>query len=164
MPTISKLCAQQGYVGQRNLRYGTGMNLRPFHLAFPVADLAEARAFWGGTMGCPEGRSSDSWIDFYFYGHQIVAHCVGERASNDAGNNPVDGHGVPVPHFGIVLELADWQALADRLTAAGTKFEIEPYIRFKDEPGEQATMFFRDPSGNAIEMKAFADLGQLFAT
>ncbi len=139
------------------------MTLRPFHLAFPVRDLAEARAFWGGTMGCPEGRSSDSWIDFDFYGHQIVAHCVGERASADAGNNPVDGHGVPVPHFGIVLELADWQALADRLKAAGTKFEIEPYVRFKGEPGEQATMFFRDPSGNAIEMKAFADLGQLFA-
>ena len=143
------------------------MHLRPFHLAFPVHDLAEARAFWGETMGCPEGRSSDRWIDFDFYGHQIVAHCVGkagvgERASNDAGSNPVDGHGVPVPHFGIVLTLADWQALADRLTAAGTKFEIEPYVRFKGEPGEQATMFFRDPSGNAIEMKAFADLGQLF--
>ncbi|MFM5893806.1 MAG: VOC family protein [Novosphingobium sp.] len=138
------------------------MSLRPFHLAFPVRDLAEARQFWGETMGCPEGRSSDTWIDFDFYGHQIVAHCVGERAS-DAGNNPVDGHGVPVPHFGIVLALSDWQALADRLTAAGTKFEIEPYIRFKGEPGEQATMFFRDPSGNAIEMKAFADLGQLFA-
>ena len=139
------------------------MTLRPFHLAFPVRDLAEARAFWGGTMGCPEGRSSDTWIDFDFYGHQIVTHCVGERANADAGTNPVDGHGVPVPHFGIVLELADWQALADRLKAAGTKFEIEPYIRFKGEPGEQATMFFRDPSGNAIEMKAFADLGQLFA-
>ena len=139
------------------------MTLRPFHLAFPVRDLAEARAFWGGTMGCPEGRSSDSWIDFDFYGHQIVTHCVGDRTNADAGNNPVDGHGVPVPHFGIVLELAQWQALADRLKAAGTKFEIEPHIRFKGEPGEQATMFFRDPSGNAIEMKAFADLGQLFA-
>jgi uncharacterized protein len=138
------------------------MTLRPFHLAFPVRDLDEARKFWGDTMGCPEGRSSDNWIDFDFYGHQIVTHCTGEQAS-DAGNNPVDGHGVPVPHFGIVLELADWQALADRLKAAGIRFEIEPYIRFKGEPGEQATMFFRDPSGNAIEMKAFADLGQLFA-
>ncbi len=138
------------------------MTLRPFHLAFPVRDLAEARAFWGGTMGCPEGRSSETWIDFDFYGHQIVTHCVGEQAG-DAGNNPVDGHGVPVPHFGIVLEMSDWQALADRLKAAGTRFEIEPYIRFKGEPGEQATMFFRDPSGNAVEMKAFADLGQLFA-
>ena len=139
------------------------MSLRPFHLAFPVRDLAEARIFWGEVMGCPEGRSSDSWIDFDFYGHQIVTHCVGESGASDAGSNPVDGHGVPVPHFGIVLELADWQALADRLTAAGTTFEIEPYVRFKGEPGEQATMFFRDPSGNAIEMKAFADLGQLFA-
>ena len=139
------------------------MSLRPFHLAFPVHDLAVARRFWGEVMGCSEGRSSESWIDFDFYGHQIVAHCVGERPRNDAGNNPVDGHGVPVPHFGIVLELAEWQVLADRLTAAGTKFEIAPYIRFKGEQGEQATMFFRDPSGNAIEMKAFADLKQLFA-
>jgi len=138
------------------------MSLRPFHLAFPVRDLVEARKFWGETMGCPEGRSSDNWIDFDFYGHQIVAHCTGNEAG-DAGKNPVDGHGVPVPHFGIVLELSDWEVLADRLKAAGTKFEIEPYIRFKGEPGEQATMFFRDPSGNAIEMKAFADLGQLFA-
>ena len=139
------------------------MSLRPFHLAFPVHDLGAARHFWGGVMGCAEGRSSDTWIDFDFYGHQLVVHCVGERASADAGNNPVDGHGVPVPHFGIVLSLEDWQALADRLTAAGIKFEIEPCIRFKGEPGEQATMFFRDPSGNSIEMKAFADLGQLFA-
>ncbi len=139
------------------------MSLRPFHLAFPVHDLGAARHFWSGVMGCAEGRSSDTWIDFDFYGHQLVVHCVGERASADAGNNPVDGHGVPVPHFGIVLSLEDWQALADRLTAAGIKFEIEPYIRFKGEPGEQATMFFRDPSGNSIEMKAFADLGQLFA-
>jgi extradiol dioxygenase family protein len=139
------------------------MSLHPFHLAFSVRDLAEARAFWGEVMGCPEGRSSDTWIDFDFYGHQIVTHCVNDTVTADAGNNPVDGHGVPVPHFGIVLEMADWQALADRLTASGIKFEIAPYIRFKGEPGEQATMFFRDPSGNAIEMKAFADLGQLFA-
>lgn len=138
------------------------MSLPPFHLAFPVHDLAEARAFWGGTMGCPEGRSSDQWIDFDFHGHQIVAHCTGQR-SDDAGKNPVDGHGVPVPHFGLVLGMAEWQALADRLVAAGVSFEIEPYIRFKGQPGEQATMFFRDPSGNAIEIKAFADLGQLFA-
>ena len=138
------------------------MSLRPFHLAFPVHDLDAARHFWGTVMGCPEGRSSDAWIDFDFYGHQIVTHCTGTPAG-DAGNNAVDGHGVPVPHFGIVLELKDWEVLATRLKAAGTKFEIEPYIRFKGEPGEQATMFFRDPSGNAIEMKAFADLGQLFA-
>ncbi len=138
------------------------MSLRPFHLAFPVHDLAAARAFWGGLMGCPEGRSADDWIDFDFYGHQIVAHLVPGRPA-DAGGNAVDGHDVPVPHFGIVLSMADWQALADRLTAAGVTFEIAPHIRFEGQPGEQATMFFRDPSGNAIEMKAFENLGQLFA-
>ncbi|AKH41177.1 Glyoxalase-like domain protein [Croceibacterium atlanticum] len=138
------------------------MSLRPFHLAFPVRDLAEARHFWGEVMGCPEGRSSDQWIDFDFYGHQIVAHL--SEGSGDAASNPVDGHVVPVPHFGIVLTLEDWKELADRLRAAGLEFAIEPYIRFEGQPGEQATMFFRDPSGNAIEMKAFADLGQLFAT
>jgi uncharacterized protein len=138
------------------------MTLPPFHLAFPVHDLAAARAFWGGVMGCAEGRSSDQWIDFDFYGHQIVAHCSGERAG-DAGRNVVDGHGVPVPHFGLVLGMAEFQALAERLRASGMRFEIEPYVRFKGEVGEQATMFFRDPSGNAIEIKAFADLGQLFA-
>ncbi len=138
------------------------MTLRPFHLAFPVRDLPEARAFWGGLIGCPEGRSSPDWVDFDFYGHQIVAHLAPDAARANAAN-PVDGHDVPVPHFGIVLELADWQKLADRLTAAGVEFAIEPHIRFKGEAGEQATMFFRDPSGNEIEMKAFADLGQLFA-
>ncbi len=138
------------------------MSLRPFHLAFPVHNLAAARAFYGEVLGCAEGRSSDAWIDFDFYGHQIVTHLVA-GGGGDAGSNPVDGHGVPVPHFGVVLALDDWQALAERLKAAGAKFDIEPYIRFKGEPGEQATMFFRDPSGNAIEMKAFADLGQLFA-
>lgn len=137
------------------------MTLRPFHLAFPVRDLAEARHFWGEVMGCPEGRSSDEWIDFDFYGHQIVAH-LAENAG-DAASNPVDGHDVPVPHFGVVLEMDDWQALADRLKAAGIAFAIEPHIRFEGQPGEQATMFFRDPSGNAVEMKAFADLRQLFA-
>jgi extradiol dioxygenase family protein len=139
------------------------MTLRPFHLAFPVRDIAEARAFWGGLVGCPEGRSAGDWIDFDFYGHQIVAHLAPDADRANA-SNPVDGHDVPVPHFGIVLTLEDWQALADRLTAAGVEFAIEPHIRFKGQPGEQATMFFRDPSGNAIEMKAFADLGQLFAT
>ncbi len=138
------------------------MTLPPFHLAFPVRDLAEARAFWGGVMGCAEGRSSADWIDFNFYGHQIVAHCTGQSAG-DAGRNPVDGHGVPVPHFGVVLSLPDWHALADRLQAAGMRFEIEPYMRFKGQVGEQATMFFRDPSGNAVEIKAFADPEQLFA-
>lgn len=139
------------------------MPLRPFHLAFPVHDIEAARRFWGGTMGCPEGRSSGEWIDFDFFGHQIVTHLVRGMKAADAGGNAVDGHQVPVPHFGVVLEMKDWQALADRLVAAGTKFDIEPYVRFKGEPGEQATMFFRDPSGNAIEMKAFEDLGQLFA-
>ena len=139
------------------------MSLRPFHLAFPVHDLDAARRFWGGAMGCPEGRSSAEWIDFDFFGHQIVTHLVPGMASADAGGNAVDGHQVPVPHFGVVLEMKDWQALADRLVAAGTQFDIEPYVRFRGEPGEQATMFFRDPSGNAIEMKAFEDLGQLFA-
>ncbi len=138
------------------------MTLRPFHLAFPVRDLEEARGFWGGVMGCAEGRSSDEWIDFDFYGHQIVAHLSPDSAQANA-SNPVDGHNVPVPHFGIVLTMEDWQALADRLAAAGVRFEIEPYIRFKGQAGEQATMFFLDPSGNAIEMKAFANLDSLFA-
>jgi extradiol dioxygenase family protein len=138
------------------------MTMPPFHLAFPVHDLAAARSFWGGVMGCAEGRSSDHWIDFDFHGHQIVAHCTGVRA-DEAGRNPVDGHGVPVPHFGLVLGMEEWTALAERLRAAGVAFEIEPYVRFAGEVGEQATMFFRDPSGNAIEIKAFADPGQLFA-
>jgi len=138
------------------------MSLRPFHLAFPVRDLAEARAFYGGMLGCREGRSAVEWIDFDFFGHQIVAHLA--PGAGDAASNPVDGHDVPVPHFGVVLAMDQWQALADRLVAAGTAFEIEPHVRFRGEPGEQATMFFRDPSGNAIEMKAFADPTQLFAT
>ncbi|MDE8651391.1 VOC family protein [Novosphingobium album (ex Liu et al. 2023)] len=139
------------------------MSLRPFHLAFPVHDLEAARAFWGGVIGCPEGRSSAEWIDFDFHGHQIVAHLVAGLAAPDSGANPVDGHDVPVPHFGLVLTMDEWHALADRLTTAGVAFVIPPHIRFAGQPGEQATMFFRDPSGNAIEMKAFADMGQLFA-
>ena len=137
------------------------MSLRPFHLAFPVRNLAEARTFWGGVIGCPEGRSAEDWVDFDFYGHQIVAHSAPDRRVE--ASNPVDGHDVPVPHFGVVLAMDDWEALAGRLTAAGLDFVVEPHIRFKGQAGEQATMFFRDPSGNAIEMKAFADLGQLFA-
>ena len=136
--------------------------LSPFHLAFPVHDLALARRFYGEILGCPEGRSSDDWIDFNFYGHQIVAHLApGETGA--AQRNAVDGHGVPVRHFGIVLPMAEWEAAAQRLKAAGVEFVIEPYTRFKGEPGEQATMFFVDPSGNAIEMKAFADIAMLFA-
>ena len=137
------------------------MSLRPFHLAFPVRDLAEARAFYGDVMGCAEGRSSDEWIDFDFFGHQIVAHLGGD--TGDRASNPVDGHDVPVPHFGVVLTPGDWQALAERLVAAGTRFVIEPTVRFAGEAGEQRTMFLRDPSGNALEFKAFADDAMLFA-
>jgi extradiol dioxygenase family protein len=134
----------------------------PFHLAFPVHDLGAARAFYGGLLGCPEGRSSPDWIDFDFHGHQIVAHLAPDQAGS-SGVNAVDGHGVPVRHFGVVLSMKDWTAAADRLTRLGVTFAIAPYVRFKGEPGEQATMFFRDPSGNAIELKAFGDIGNLFA-
>ena len=136
--------------------------LSPFHLAFPVHDLALARRFYGETLGCPEGRSSDEWIDFNFYGHQIVAH-LAPGEIRPAALNAVDGHGVPVRHFGIVLPMPEWEALAERLKSLGTAFVIEPYIRFRGEPGEQATMFFLDPSGNALEVKAFADINRLFA-
>ena len=138
------------------------MALPPFHLAFPVHDLDLARAFYGGLLGCREGRSADDWIDFDFFGHQIVAHLDPDLAPR-RHRNPVDGHDVPVPHFGAVLDMAAWEAMAERLRAANADFVIEPTVRFRGQPGEQATMFFRDPSGNAIEMKAFADLGQLFA-
>ncbi len=139
------------------------MTLRPFHLAFPVHDLAAARAFYGVTLGCAEGRSSDHWIDFDLFGHQIVAH-LHPQAHAVAVENAVDGHAVPVPHFGVVLTMSDWQALSDRVAAAGVRFGIAPHIRFKGQPGEQATMFFHDPSGNALEFKAFADDAMLFAT
>lgn len=135
---------------------------RPFHLAFPVHDLATARAFYGDLLGCPEGRSSDQWIDFDLFGHQIVAH-LDAAAKPVATTNPVDGHDVPVPHFGVVLTMEDWHALAARLEAAGVAFGIEPHIRFQGQVGEQATMFFRDPSGNALEFKAFADDAMVFA-
>lgn len=139
------------------------MTLRPFHLAFPVHDLDAARGFYGGVLGCREGRSAAEWIDFDLFGHQIVAH-LDPAARPAALTNPVDGHDVPVPHFGVVLTPADWQALADRVSAAGIAFGIAPYVRFKGQPGEQSTMFFRDPSGNALEFKAFADDAMLFAT
>ena len=138
------------------------MSLRPFHLAFPVHDLAAARAFYGDLLGCTEGRSSEEWVDFDFHGHQIVAHLAPGTVA-DTATNHVDGHGVPVPHFGLVLTMADWEALATRLEAANLDFVIAPTKRFRGKPGEQATMFFRDPSGNAIEMKAFADDAMLFA-
>lgn len=137
--------------------------LAPFHFAFPVHDLDAARHFYGTILGCAEGRSDRDWIDFNLYGHQIVAHCVDGKRDAVAGHNPVDGHDVPVPHFGVVLPPADWQALADRLRGAGVGFVIEPHTRFPGEPGEQSTMFFHDPSGNALEFKAFAELDQLFA-
>jgi extradiol dioxygenase family protein len=136
--------------------------LRPFHIAFPVHDLVAARAFYGGVLGCREGRSSDTWVDFDLFGHQIVAHLAPGR-SGVAVDNPVDGHDVPVPHFGVILTMAEWEALAERLRGAGVRFVIEPYIRFQGQVGEQATMFFFDPSGNALEFKAFADFSQIFA-
>jgi uncharacterized protein len=138
------------------------MTAPAFHLAFPVRDLAEARRFYGGLLGCPEGRSSDEWVDFNLMSHQIVAHLAPQECKG-AATNAVDGDQVPVRHFGLILNMADWQSLADKLRAAGTKFVIEPHVRFKGEAGEQATMFFLDPSGNALEFKAFADMRQVFA-
>lgn len=138
------------------------MTMPRFHLAFPVRDLAEARAFYGDLLGCPEGRSSPDWIDFNFYGHQIVAHLSADEAGH-RNTSAVDGEDVPVRHFGVILTLDQWQEMADRLTAAGTRFVIEPQIRFKGQPGEQATLFFLDPSGNALEFKAFADDAMVFA-
>ncbi|NDG40681.1 MAG: glyoxalase [Betaproteobacteria bacterium] len=133
-----------------------------FHLAFPVHDIAAARAFYGGLLGCPEGRSSESWVDFDFHGHQLVAH-LSPAECRLAATGEVDGDAVPVRHFGAILAMEVWQALADRLRAAGTSFIIEPHVRFQGEVGEQATMFFLDPSGNALEFKSFADMGQVFA-
>ena len=138
------------------------MSLPPFHLAFPVDDLAAARRFYGDLLGCPEGRSSDEWIDFNLFGHQIVAHLVPGAAAGSGGNS-VDGHDVPVPHFGVLLAPEDWQRLADRLRGAGVRFVIEPHVRFKGLAGEQSTMFLRDPAGNALEFKAFADPSRIFA-
>lgn len=132
-----------------------------FHLAFPVNDLEAARAFYGGVLGCPEGRSSEHWIDFDLFGHQIVAHLA--PGSGSTSSNAVDSDDVPVPHFGIVLPMVEWKALADRLRAGGVKFVIEPKIRFEGQVGEQATMFFLDPSGNALEFKGFSDFSQVFA-
>jgi len=142
------------------------MQLRPFHIAFPVDDIEAARRFYGTVLGCAEGRSAEQWVDFDLFGHQVVAHYKPDaaprnRASRDS--NPVDGHDVPVPHFGVVLTQPQWEDLAERVRAAGVTFIIEPYTRFKGQVGEQSTMFFLDPAGNALEFKAFADLGQLFA-
>lgn len=139
------------------------MSIRPFHLAIPVHNLEQAREFYGQVLGFREGRSSDHWIDYDCYGHQLVVHLDESMESADKAHNQVDGHAVPVPHFGVVLDMPTWQELADRLKEKGIEFAIEPYIRFKGQPGEQATMFFYDPSGNALEFKAFNDLSQLFA-
>jgi extradiol dioxygenase family protein len=141
------------------------MQLKPFHIAFPVDDLDAARHFYGTVLGCPEGRSAPQWIDFDLFGHQIVAHIKdrGTAAAKDEHSNPVDGHDVPIPHFGVVLTMEKWKAFAERLKHAGVTFVIEPYIRFQGEVGEQGTMFFLDPAGNALEFKGFDDFSTLFA-
>jgi hypothetical protein len=138
------------------------MNLPPFHLAFPVNDLAAARRFYGEMLGCPEGRSSDEWVDFDLHGHQIVAHLAPDAVRARAANR-VDGEDVPVPHFGLVLPMAEWKRLAERLTGTDVDFVIEPTVRFEGQHGEQATMFLLDPAGNALEFKAMADPAKLFA-
>lgn len=135
--------------------------ITPFHIAIPVHDLQICREFYGKVLNCPEGRSSEQWVDFNLYGHQLVIHETGERQNRKF--NPVDGHDVPIPHYGVILEAADWKKLAENLKKHGVEFIIEPYIRFEGLPGEQATMFFLDPSGNALEFKSFADFGQIFA-
>lgn len=140
----------------------TAAPLLPFHIAFPVHDIAAARAFYGELLGCPEGRSAEHWVDFNLYGHQIVAHLAPDECGHRAAS-AVDGKEVPVRHFGALLDIPQWEALAEKLKAAGTKFVIEPYTRFKGEVGEQSTMFLLDPSGNAIEFKAFANFDKLFA-
>jgi hypothetical protein len=140
--------------------------LRPFHLAIPARDLAECRAFYGGLLRCPEGRSAPEWVDFDLFGHQLVCHLdpgLKDRPPTRPHTNTVDSHDVPVPHFGVVLSMPEWRQLADRLVAAGVSFVVPPHVRFADQPGEQATLFITDPSGNALEFKGFRDLGQLFA-
>lgn len=141
--------------------------LPPFHLAIEVRDIPEAREFYGNILGCPEGRSDTSWVDFNFFGHQLVCHRSQTYPAirEEASQNPVDGHSVPVPHFGVVLTMERWKALASKLETAAIEFVIQPYIRFAGQPGEQATMFFLDPSGNPLEFKAFQDVeSQLFET
>jgi len=141
--------------------------LQPFHLAIQVRDLEEAREFYGVKLGLPQGRSSDHWIDYNLFGHQLVVHVnptIGKAGQVNQSSNHVDGHGVPVPHFGVVMQMDAWELFAEKLKAMGTQFVIEPYIRFRGQPGEQATLFFLDPSGNALEFKAFRDIeSQLFA-
>lgn len=138
------------------------MSLTPFHVAIPVHDVELARVFYRDVLGCPEGRSAEKWVDFDLYGHQFVIHYKPKDETTNH-TNEVDGHAVPVPHYGVVLEWADWEKLAEKLKAHGQQFIIEPYIRFEGQPGEQATMFFLDPCGNALEFKAFKDITQMFA-
>ena len=138
------------------------MSLPPFHLAFPVDDLAAARGFYVELLGCAEGRSAEEWVDFDLHGHQIVAHLAPQQVRRRS-TNPVDGEDVPVPHFGLVLPMAEWKALAERLRRANVEFVIAPTIRFEGQPGEQATMFLLDPTGNALEFKAMANPANLFA-
>jgi len=138
-------------------------NLTPFHVAIPVFDVQLARTFYRDIMGCPEGRSDEKWVDFDMYGHQFVIHYKPKNYNDGNHTNEVDGHAVPVPHYGVVLEWNDWEELAERLKEHKVKFLIEPHIRFKGLPGEQATMFFLDPCGNALEFKSFKDIGQMFA-
>jgi hypothetical protein len=138
------------------------MSLQPFHLAFSVDDLAAARRFYGELLGCPEGRSANEWVDFDLYGHQVVAHLAPQQVRRRSSNE-VDGEHVPVPHFGVVLPMDDWKKLATRLERAGVEFVIPPTVRFQGQPGEQATMFFLDPAGNALEFKAMANPANLFA-
>lgn len=137
-------------------------NIRPFHLAIPVSHLETNRTFYREILGCIEGRSSDHWVDFNFFGHQLVLH-LSERSQDNNDINPVDGYNVPVPHFGVVLTIEDFKAFAEKLKTSNIDFLIEPYTRFEGLPGEQSTMFFKDPSGNALEFKAFKNLDQLFA-
>jgi hypothetical protein len=144
------------------------MALTPFHIAVQVRDIPEAREFYRDVLGCTEGRSSSEWVDFNLFGHQFVCHLnptLGPQGKISSHYNPVDGHGVPVPHCGVVLEMNHWNELADRLRRHGMRFVVEPYVRFKGQPGEQATLFFLDPSGNALEFKSFKNIQeQLFAT
>ncbi len=147
--------------GSGNESGGLAMTRPRFHLAMAVRDLPSTRAFYGDVLGCSEGRSAERWVDFDLHGHQLSFHCL--ESGGDAGLNPVDGDAVPIPHFGLILDLESWRALRDRLVAAGVAFVVEPRIRFEGQPGEQATMFLRDPSGNALEFKAFAEESQIFA-
>jgi extradiol dioxygenase family protein len=159
---MEALAAKERLDNRDSAEQADAMSLPPFHLAFPVDDLAAARRFYGDLLGCPEGRSAEHWVDFDFFGHQIVAHLAPDQVARRS-TNPVDGEEVPVPHFGVVMDKRSWERLAERLTAAGVEFVIPPTVRFAGQAGEQATMFLFDPAGNALEFKAMADPAKLFA-